>query len=456
MSLLYQLCYNIYMYSLFNRNPKEIRHYWTDEIIQPKKRKLSIASNGFVLYDGPSLYDNAPIVVIATGFKKPSINPKTKDMIQIAIMRSDIHPQNAIRSGEDKSVCGLCKHRGIVKRVSDIQLSHHRTEETRLSSNRSCYVDIRHIISMWRKYKGLTKGGTYPKVTRDEIANLFKKANYPPRFGDYGDPAMVPLWVWKEVARGAREGGWKWTGYTSQWRLKRVQPYKPYLQASVNTYDEQEQAREMGWKTYRVGRKHEPKLPGEIYCPETYEGGEVSHCNTCTLCMGTSGTGPNILTRPTGEGKKMQYHEEREYYRRFNPYYTRRRNPYSYTPYYRNPSDETKAMKTINGILGDLTPCDKKAWGLRRARRRRMQRFYSRRNPYYNLYRHNPGEDKAMKTINGILEDLTPCDKKDWGLARYRNRRQNRRHFRNRSRFRYNPIDTWRERPRRFRNRLYY
>jgi hypothetical protein len=132
---------------------------------------------------------------------------------------------------------------------------------------------------------------------------------------------------------------------------------------------------------------------------------------------------------------------------RYNPYYIRRHNPY-----YRNPSDETKAMKTINGILGDLTPCDKKAWGLsrrsrhlrrsRRAHRLHRSRFHSRRNPYSypysHPYQHNPSdEDKAVKTIDGILGDLTPCDKKDWGLARYR--RRNHRHFRNHRRFRYNP-----------------
>ena len=43
-------------------------------------------------------------------------------------------------------------------------------------------------------------------------------------------------------------------------------------------------------------------------------------------------------------------------------------------------------------------------------------------NPFYYS---NPSQDsKDKKNIKGILKDLTPCDKKDWGLRR---------------RFRYNP-----------------
>ena len=67
-------------------------------------------------------------------------------------------------------------------------------------------------------------------------------------------------------------------------------------------------------------------------------------------------------------------------------------------------------MRAIDGIMGDLTPCDKKDWGL--------ARFYRRHNPYY----HNPSEEEDMKAINDIMGDLTPCDKADWGLAMFYNR----------------------------------
>lgn len=47
-----------------------------------------------------------------------------------------------------------------------------------------------------------------------------------------------------------------------------------------------------------------------------------------------------------------------------------------------------------------------------------------RYNPY-SFYR-NPSEEEDMRTIERTLSNITPCDKKDWGLARrfrFRNRR---------------------------------
>ena len=38
--------------------------------------------NGRILYEGPSMLDGAPIVVIATGFAERTANAKTGSMIQ--------------------------------------------------------------------------------------------------------------------------------------------------------------------------------------------------------------------------------------------------------------------------------------------------------------------------------------------------------------------------------------
>ena len=63
---------------------------------------------GFVLYEGPSLIDGAPIVVVAT---LKTSNIKTGDMVQTWILRSDIEPHHAVKSGDDLSICGDCIHR---------------------------------------------------------------------------------------------------------------------------------------------------------------------------------------------------------------------------------------------------------------------------------------------------------------------------------------------------------
>ena len=64
---------------------------------------------GFVFYRGKSPIDGAPIVAIATLESK---NGKTGDMVQTWILREDISPLMAIKTGADRSICGNCVHRG--------------------------------------------------------------------------------------------------------------------------------------------------------------------------------------------------------------------------------------------------------------------------------------------------------------------------------------------------------
>jgi hypothetical protein len=60
---------------------------------------MSKTPNGYILYQGPSAIDGKPIVVIATGFASKSNNGKTGDMIQTWIIRQDIAPHLAVKSG---------------------------------------------------------------------------------------------------------------------------------------------------------------------------------------------------------------------------------------------------------------------------------------------------------------------------------------------------------------------
>ncbi len=56
---------------------------------------------GFVLYQGPSLLDGLPIVAIAT---MRSTNPKTGPVPQTWILRADVPPMDAVRTGADASI----------------------------------------------------------------------------------------------------------------------------------------------------------------------------------------------------------------------------------------------------------------------------------------------------------------------------------------------------------------
>ena len=88
-----------------------------------------------IAWEGRSLFDRAPIAVVVTNIGNVySRNPKCgKYMAQATILRTDMHPQDAILTGKDYAVCADCKHRGRCATNS----------RGTLVSTRSCYVVIK-------------------------------------------------------------------------------------------------------------------------------------------------------------------------------------------------------------------------------------------------------------------------------------------------------------------------
>ena len=162
-----------------------------------------------IVYEGKSMLDGMPIVMIAL---PDSTNRKTGNLIQTYIMRSDIHPQDAINSGQDESICGSCIHR---KQVGD--------------NGRTCYVFPPSFAGIWKKYKA----GGYEHINSRSI-NKFK--NRLVRLGSYGDPLAVPTQVWSKLL--SLSSGF--TGYTHQWSNDSldVNFWKSVTQASVETIEE--------------------------------------------------------------------------------------------------------------------------------------------------------------------------------------------------------------------------
>ena len=79
-------------------------------------RKGKNKMNKGIIYKGPSLLDGKPIVAIATYSDR---NTKTGKVLQTYIIRSDISPLEASKTGEDFSICGDCKLRGTPTTDSD-------------------------------------------------------------------------------------------------------------------------------------------------------------------------------------------------------------------------------------------------------------------------------------------------------------------------------------------------
>lgn len=216
--------------------------------------------NGVVLYRGPSQLDGAPIVVIATGTARSSRNAKTGGEIQTWIIREDISPIDAVKSGADVSICGDCKHRGNGD-----------------GTNRSCYVTVFQApLVVWKAYRK----GLYPRVPLAELAHMLQGRVV--RFGSYGDPAAAPIGIWSVLSRMV-DG--RVTGYTHQWRNASAELAR-FTMASCDNAAERDQAKANGWRTFRVMTPDEQLGAREISCPASKEAGAKTHCAECKACGG--------------------------------------------------------------------------------------------------------------------------------------------------------------------------
>ncbi len=225
-------------------------------------------ANGYIIYEGASLLDGAPIVVIATGFAAHSTNRKTGGMIQTYILRQDLDPVSAVRDGTDASICGDCPHRGIVVDGKN--------------QGRTCYVNVgQGALAVWKAYKR----GVYP------LWNGYGVNGRMVRLGTYGDPAAAPARIMSGLLRDA--GGH--TGYTHQWRnpslpADHLDALRSLCMASADSPADAALAQSMGWRTFRVGMWGETERDraglNESLCPASEQAGKKLTCDKCLACDG--------------------------------------------------------------------------------------------------------------------------------------------------------------------------
>ena len=219
--------------------------------------------NGIVLWEGTSLIDHVtPVVCIATGLVRGSENVKTGGMVQTYILRSDLAPMEAVKTRTDVGICGGCVHR------------------QQADGNRTCYVNLAHGPS---GVYGAYVRNVYPHVSLSEATALC--ANKMVRLGTYGDPAAVPLHVWKAVTALAKGH----TGYTHQWRKVQFQGLKHYTQASCETEQDVVRANARGFGTFHVLPLGAPVPSKVLHCPASVELGKGTTCEQCGACNGRKG-----------------------------------------------------------------------------------------------------------------------------------------------------------------------
>ena len=224
--------------------------------------------NALKFYDGPSELDGSPIVGIVSGLVSPSRNRKTGDLFQTWIMPRDVKPNDAVKTGDDVSVCGDCILRPILHRHKPIE-------------DWPCYVKtFQGPRSVW-------------EATRDlPVAKLSDVVDGPNRrtgirFGAWGDPTAIPLLEWRVLLRAMHRSidTAHSPGYTHQWET--CDPaWAGHVMASVHTEDDRQLAKGRGFRTFRIIGSASEVGQGEILCPNTTHGVQ---CADCGLCDGSTG-----------------------------------------------------------------------------------------------------------------------------------------------------------------------
>ena len=212
-----------------------------------------------IFYRGSSLIDGAPIVGIAIYSNR---NTKTGKLLQTYIIRADINPLEASKTGQDVSICGTCPLRGTPT-----------TDPARKQAQgRRCYVNLGQ--GPLAVYRAMVKGN-YPDVDPAAIG-----AGRMVRVGTYGDPAAIPGEVWDALLSQATT----WTAYTHQ------KPWRPDI--AMQSADSHAEARDhwaAGRRTFRVltGLDDLDKK-NEALCPASKEAGARVQCAACKLCKGSA------------------------------------------------------------------------------------------------------------------------------------------------------------------------
>lgn len=214
--------------------------------------------SAIVLYQGPSQINGSEIVVLATLDSK---NRKTGAMIQTWILPVQ-GPLQASKDAEDDTVCGDCPRRR--------------------STGGDCYVRLDTAPhSAWKKW--IREGS--PGVNWDEhtIALQRESRDHGLRLGAYGDPAAVPVEVWRNLISALQPK--TLTGYTHQWRDPRFAAYRTLVMASADNVQDARSALATGWRYFAAVPHDEDAvgLPNAIQCLSDSKG---KLCQDCGICDG--------------------------------------------------------------------------------------------------------------------------------------------------------------------------
>lgn len=251
--------------------------------MQPTLR-TALDAPGLVIYRGPSLIDGTAIAVILT---LRSDNIKLGGMAQTWIIREDVDPITASRTGEDAGICGDCSFRGIPD----------PGKPTGWAKSRGCYVNL--LFRPLPLFKALRDGRLIDCSPR-HAAKLLAELGIPLRAGAYGDPAAAPAYVHAPLVASANG----LTAYSHQWQKMDL---PRWAMASADSLEQAQEAWRKGYRTFRVIGSVDDLHSREILCPASEEAGKRTTCDSCQLCKGAESRSPKsiaIVAHGGGGAKK--------------------------------------------------------------------------------------------------------------------------------------------------------
>lgn len=220
-----------------------------------------------VIWRGPSVFDGRPIRVVLSPHSR---NIVTGDMAQVFILPDDVNPMTAIRTREDRRVCGDCLLRpGVIG---------------------GCYVNV------WDAVRGVWAATRHADTaTASQVWDAVRRR--PIRIGAYGDPAAMPRQVFDYLVAVAHGRVTSYTHGHLTLGFDGVEHLRRHSMLSVESEGEALRAWQRGWRTFRILGPDDRILPEEMECP--YDTLYLT-CYDCLLCRGGRARGKSIAVRAHG------------------------------------------------------------------------------------------------------------------------------------------------------------
>lgn len=239
--------------------------------------------NPIIIYKGPSRFDGKPIVAV---IKPTSANNKTGNMATLWVMPDGVTPSDALRQGEDYRVCGDCPLR--VKADGVPRCYAHSTVVHKGAMSMYGSLPTREDQSGWAAeqlaaWLRAAKGGR-------GVTNF--------RSAAWGDIAALPEDVRAKLNTARQLAGLGARGYTHQWKDPSCVDLQSWHMASVHTMTDYVLAKAAGWRVFftspwKGSRPYQKdwwrtaaRPAGAVLCPASRPAGELTTCNSCTLCQG--------------------------------------------------------------------------------------------------------------------------------------------------------------------------